>query len=105
MSRSNPIRWPQMAAAMLGTLAASPLIALGCPLCKDAIQGDPVAAAFNATTLLMIAAPMVMVASVGGWIAYLYWRAGQRADADTGATRSDPAAPYWPRLTEEESQT
>ena len=95
---------PRLAAAVLGTIAASPIITLGCPLCKDAIRDDPVAAAFNGTTLLMIAAPMVLVAAVGGWIAYLYWQHGRRAHAET-VGMSESTAPYWPLLTEKESQT
>ena len=101
MVRWRAIDLPQSGAAVLAMIAGSPALTLACPLCKDAIQGDPVAAAFNATTLLMIAAPMALVASVGGWIAYLYWQHGRHAP--TGPTA--PAAPYGPILTNKESQT
>lgn len=66
------------------TFAVAPAAALACPLCKDAITNDPVAAAFNGTTLLMIGAPIALVAAVGGWIAYVYWRSARRTVAASG---------------------
>ena len=52
-----------------------PSMALACPNCKDAIAGDPVAAALSWTTLLLIAVPLVLFGSIGGWVGFIYWRA------------------------------
>jgi hypothetical protein len=62
-----------------------PSAVLACPLCKDAIANDPVAAAFNWTTLLMIGMPSLLVASIGGWVFYVYRRAARRETAETMA--------------------
>jgi len=70
---------------------ALPSIALACPLCKDAIANDPVAAAFNWTTLLLIAVPSLLVASIGGWVFYVYWRAAQAAARELRLTEWTPA--------------
>ncbi len=70
---------------------ALPSVALACPLCKDALANDPVAAAFNGTTFLLIAAPSLLVASIGGWVFYVYWRAARHATGnDRGGSCGDP---------------
>ncbi len=89
---------------LVGAILGSPVISLACPLCKDAISGDPVAAAFNGTTLFMIAAPSVLVGAVGGWIVYAYWQHGRRADGAAAAPQVTPT-PAWSAPTEKESQT
>jgi hypothetical protein len=88
------------AAATLGVMLTAPAVAMACPSCKSAIENDPVAAAFNSTTILMIAVPMGLVVSAGGWIFYAYWRARRAVDA--GAHSGMAWRPVW---TEKESET
>ena len=76
------------AATLGGILLAPPASVLACPLCKDAIAGDPVASALSATTLLLIAVPLLLVGLIGGWVSYVYWRAGR-----VGAGTNDAASP------------
>ena len=91
---------------LVGAILGSPAISLACPLCKDALTGDPVAAAFNGTTLFMIAAPSVLVSAVGGWIIYAYWQHARRVDAAAAAPEVAPTpTEWWPAPTEKESQT
>lgn len=76
---------------LLGAFLGSPGVSWACPLCKDAISADPVAAAFNGTTLLMIAAPTLLVSAVGGWIGYVYWQHARRVEAAAAAREITPA--------------
>jgi len=77
--RSSRLGW---AAALLPSLLlAAPTVALACEACKDAVKGDPVGTALSATTLLLIGMPMLLIGSIGGWIAYVYWRASRQAAA------------------------
>ncbi len=74
------LKFPNVRCAVASLVGlALPSVALACPLCKDAIANDPVAAAFNWTTLLLIAVPWLLVASIGGWVFYVYWRAARHA--------------------------
>ena len=70
-----------IACTLLGGVAATPATLLACPLCKDALSGDPVGTALSATTLLLIAVPASLVLAIGGWIGFVYWRATRRAAA------------------------
>lgn len=79
-----------------------PALAAACPLCKDAIEGDPVAAAFNWTTFLMIGAPILLVTSIGGWVSYIYWRHAQQMSAHT---ESSNETGWWPAWTGKENET
>ena len=74
------------ASALLGVLLAAPSVVLACPSCKDAISGDPVASALSWTTLVLIAMPLVLIGSIGGWVGYVYWRAARGSHAADGAT-------------------
>ena len=88
-----------MAVAAVMLLCAQQVLA--CPSCKDAIESDPVAAALSWTTLLLIGVPMALFGSLGGWVAYVYWRAAHPA-----ATVLGRAANFWrPSWTEKESET
>ena len=72
-----------------------------CPACKDALAADPVGNALSATTLLLIGVPVFLVGSLGGWIAYVYWRAARR-----GLTPPGRSANFWrPVWTGKESQS
>ena len=94
---SKSMRW---LAATLAVILTAPAVVMACPSCKNAIENDPVAAAFNSTTLLMIAVPLLLVASAGGWIAYAFWRARRALDAEA---RSGVA--WRPAWAEKESET
>ncbi len=85
---------------LIGLQAALPWRLLACPACKDALAGDAVGFALSWTTLLLIAVPMVLVGSIGGWVGYLYWRA-TRQPAGPDASR----VASWPLRTEKESET
>jgi hypothetical protein len=74
--------------ALLAAVAAAPATAWACPMCKDAVGGDPVATALSATTLLLIVIPASLFLSIGGWIGFAYWRAARHA-----ATMPDTAEP------------
>ena len=87
------------AAAVLA-LQAMPSWVLACPACKDALAGDAVGMALSWTTLLLIAVPMLLVGSIGGWICYAYWQAARRS-----AAREGPQVDTWPLWTEKESET
>jgi len=84
----------------IGLSLTGPAAAVACPLCKDAIANDPVAAAFNSTTEFMIAVPFLLIGSIGGWIGYRYLRSTRRADTP------EPAPAAWgPVWREKESET
>jgi hypothetical protein len=77
---------------------------LACPLCKDAIAGDPKAAVLSWTTLLMIAVPFALVGAIGTGIVYVHWRAAR----DDALEHPDPAAsdaPWFPTLAERENES
>src|SRR6266478_5354748 len=57
-----------LVALLVAALWLLPSAVLACPACKDALEGDAVGRALSWTTLLMIAVPMVLVGSIGGWI-------------------------------------
>ncbi len=90
----------------LGVMLAAPMSVAACPLCKDAIAGDPVGSALSWTTLFLIALPAVLVGAIGGWVWYVYWRAARRdwpASADPPVQlREGVWRPIW---REEESET
>jgi hypothetical protein len=67
------------AAAVLGAaVLAVPAAVSACPMCEVALKDDPVVAAFNWTTLLLIAVPTVLMGLIGGWVSYVYWRESRR---------------------------
>ena len=79
--------WTRGMQAMLLCVAwLAPAVVEACEACKEAVKGDPVGTALSATTLLLIAMPMLLIGSVGGWIGYMYWRA-----ARGGAVANDAA--------------
>lgn len=71
-------RW-RAVAGVVGGLLTAPSVTFACPMCARAIEGDPVAIAFNWTTLFMIAVPMSLFAMIAGWVFYAYWRAARPA--------------------------
>ena len=96
MRQVTRLRGLSEAAAVLWSLAfLLPAAASACPMCKSAMENNPVGAALSWTTLVLIAAPALLMASIGGWIGYVYWRAARRPDAVAWS-------PLW---VEEESET
>ncbi len=85
---------------LVGALVLSPSAVLACPACKDALEGDSVGYALSWTTLMMIAVPMTLFLSIGGWVAFAYWRAARRAANDTATPSLS-----WPVWAEKESET
>ena len=73
-----------VAAALLPMLCV-PSVVRACEACKDAVKDDPVGTALSATTLLLIAMPMVLIGSIGGWVSYVYWRANRRPAVGDGS--------------------
>lgn len=82
------VRW--VAAALLSAVLLVPTVVLACEACKDAVKDDPVGTALSATTLVLIAMPMLLIGSIGGWVGYAYWRADRRALASDG-TAAQPS--------------
>jgi len=66
---------------MCTVISGTPALALACPMCKGAMENSPVGAALSWTTLVLIAIPALLIGSIGGWIGYVYWRAGRRPHA------------------------
>ena len=86
-------------AAGLGSSLVATAVAVACPLCKDAIANDPVAAAFNSTTIFMIAVPFMLIGSVGGWLFYRHLRTRR-------GKMAEPAPAVWGGVwKEKESET
>jgi hypothetical protein len=50
-------------------------------MCKAAMENNSVGAALSWTTLVLLAVPALLMASIGGWIGYVYWRASRQSDA------------------------
>lgn len=87
MTRGTFKRWTTAALAAATWIAAAPA-AWACPSCNRAIEGDPAALSFYWSTLFMIAMPYLLVASVGGGLAYVYWSAARNAAARLEPTES-----------------
>lgn len=79
IEQSSWLRW--VAAALLSVVLRAPDVVQACEACKDAVKDDPVGTALSATTLVLIAMPMLLIGSIGGWVVYMYWRAERRAAA------------------------
>ncbi len=91
MEQPSWLRW--VAAALLSVVLRAPTVVLACEACKEAVKDDPVGTALSATTLVLIAMPMLLIGSIGGWVGYAYWRAERHAVAsgDASAQPSDTA--------------
>jgi len=79
--------------AALAALVGAASAVSACPTCKDAVSGDPVAAALSWTTLVLIAVPLSLIGSIGGWLFFAYRRVDRAA------------APLWSMLTGKESES
>lgn len=83
MKQPNTIhRWvlvPMVAVAVL-LYGAESAFAQGCAMCSTLVggPGDPLGQGMNTSILFLMAMPFAMTGSVGGWIAYMYWRGGTR---------------------------
>jgi len=56
------------------------VLAQGCAMCATMVDGtdDPLARGLNVSILFMLSMPFLMVASVGTWFTYMYWRSRPR---------------------------
>ena len=57
-------------AVFVALLLPASALAQGCSMCKTALDGpsDPLAEAFNVSTLFLLAAPYTVVGTFGAWI-------------------------------------
>jgi hypothetical protein len=92
---------PRAAAAVCAALLVAPSVAAACPLCKDALAGDPVGAALSWTTLVLIAAPMLLLGSIGGWVFHAF----RRATHDKLAAEAPMTRAGWHMWKEKENET
>ena len=92
VQRSSGMRW--VTAAFLSVVLLVPAVVLACEACKDAVKDDPVGTALSATTLVLIAMPMLLIGSIGGWVGYAYWRATRYAPAPDDAA-GQPSEVTW----------
>ena len=88
---AHSLGFQRAARVALTSVLITPSAVWACPSCKEALSGDAVGTALSATTLLLIAIPMVLVASIGGWVGLVYWRAARRAPI-TRDTVAEPDA-------------
>ena len=72
---------PAVLVAMLFSHADA--LAQGCAMCGTVVNGskDPLAKGLAYSIVLMLAIPNVLVASIGGWLVYVYRRAAFRTEA------------------------
>jgi hypothetical protein len=94
MMRGFADRWanlrPALPAAMVWVMLAHG-VAHACAVCGHATTpGDPLGRGFYWGMLFLLAMPFSVVGTMGGWVAYRYWRAGRRrraADASPWSLR------------------
>lgn len=64
----------------MGSAVLHPATALaqGCAMCNTLVggPGDPLGHGINTSIVFLMAMPFALTASVGAWIAYMYWRGG-----------------------------
>ena len=80
---------PALLAAIAGVMLAHG-VAQACAVCGHATTpGDPLGRGFYWGMLFLLATPFTVVGTIGGWLAYRYWRAGRvrRADASSWSLR------------------
>lgn len=76
-----PSKMTRCTVLALGLVAAVSLLsteALGCPTCRTALSGDPLARGIYWSILLMGAMPFVLIGSIGGWLIYMHRRRSRR---------------------------
>lgn len=56
--------------------SAGEALAQGCAMCRTSVGGaeDPLARGFYTSILFLMSAPYTVIATVGGWLAYRYWK-------------------------------
>jgi hypothetical protein len=77
--------------------------AQGCAMCGTAVSSpnDPLGRAMALSIVFMLAVPNIIVASIGGWLFYVYrraaragrWPSGRNGSAPGGAASSDAGRP------------
>ena len=78
--KKGTLHWRGVAALLPVILLLAPTLAQACEACKEAVKDDPVGTALSATTLLLIAMPVLLIGSIGSWIGYRYWRAARQVE-------------------------
>lgn len=73
-------------------LSGTEALAQGCAMCGTAVSSpeDPLARGLAYSIALMLAVPNLLIASIGGWLFYVYRRAAQQS---SGAAPGLPARP------------
>ena len=73
MSRRE--KWVVGALAAGAVLVPMDVFAQGCAMCATYLNGtDPESIGFKWSILLLLCAPYLLLTSVGGWLAFTYWR-------------------------------
>jgi hypothetical protein len=74
-TRAN--RWMLMLLATAGVLRPMVALAQGCAMCGTALNdpNDPTVKAFNWSIIFLASTPYALLGTIGGWLAYKYWRA------------------------------
>ncbi len=79
-------RWAILSLALLAAIAGVALAhgdAQACAVCGHATTpGDPLGRGFYWGMLFLLATPFAVVGTIGGLLAYWYWRAGRGRRAD-----------------------
>ena len=67
--------WLALAIALMATSLPGEAFAQGCAMCATYLSGnDPRTEAFKTSILFLMIMPFAVVASVGGWLAWMYRR-------------------------------
>ena len=90
--RTLPVACAALIAGLIFT--ASGAFAQGCAMCGTVVSSssDPLGRGLALSIAFMLAAPNLLVASIGGWLFYVYRRAA-RAAAGTSAQGLAPGSP------------
>ncbi len=71
--------------AVAALIAALPAEALACAMCEASFAGpnDPLTRGFDFSILFVLSVTYGLLAALGGWVGFTYWRASARRDAAT----------------------
>ena len=82
-----------LAALALVAWSAADAFAQGCAMCASSLPGaeDPLAQGFNYSIFMFLGVTYGLIMAAGGWIAYMYWRAGAVARGESQVLAFEPA--------------